>query len=138
MASSFDNGSYSYWGQLGDSYLVPRWITPVVTLFQDRGPNHKQIQWTPFHLDILCWHKSDYHLEIYPDPHKGWFCYFLQIFLIAWTLMTSTKMGEKYHVMNDRKMIFVELHSNDLAECSTFGSTNSQYFSVKFHDLMDN
>ena len=35
-------------------------------------------------------------------------------------------------------VVFVEVHSNDLAECSTSGSTNSQYLSVKFHDQTDN
>ena len=60
------------WGQLGYSYLVSSWKTPV---FQDRGPNHEQIQWTPFHLNILCWYKLDYYLEVQPDSHKGQFCY---------------------------------------------------------------
>ena len=35
-------------------------------------------------------------------------------------------------------VVFVEVYSNDLTECSTSGSTNSQYFSVKFRDLTDN
>ena len=35
-------------------------------------------------------------------------------------------------------VVFIEVHSNDLAEWSTSGSTNSQYFPVKFHDLTDN
>ena len=85
-------------------YLVPSWKTLVVTLFQDRGPNHTQIQWIPFHLDVLCWHKSDYYLEVQPDSHKSRFCYFLQIFLITQALVTSTKMGEKYDVMNSGRM----------------------------------
>ena len=44
------------WGQLGDSYLVSTWKTPVVTLFQNRGSNYEHIQGNSFHLDILCWH----------------------------------------------------------------------------------
>ena len=64
--------------------------------------------------------------------------------LIARAQVTSTKMGEKYHVINGGENVkkrscgVVFVHNNDQAECSTSGNTNSKYFSVKFCDLTYN
>ena len=112
-----------------------------------QGANHKQMQWTPFHLDILYWHESDYYLEVQLDPHKD------RILLFLMNLFYSTGPGDvnqdqreiqcdEWQETEKKKhscsVVFVVIQSNDLAECSTSGSISSLYFSIKFRDLTDN
>ena len=47
---------------------------------------------------------------------------------------SSAEAQSVYSTPQPTRQLFVEVYSNNLTECSTSGSINSQYFSVMFRD----